>query len=100
MADPERQFVLEVDTWIGVVAVLSERGGDNKMHLCAFFYRHPSRAEWNYPIGDRELLALKLALDKWLHLLEDSAVPFLVLTDHRKLEYLRTAKFLNPRQAC
>ena len=35
----------------------------------------------------------------WRHLLEGSTVPFLVWTDHRNLEYLHTAKLLNPRQA-
>ena len=100
MADPERQFVLEVDALdTGVGAVLSQRGGDDKVHPCAFFSRRLSPAERNYPIGDRELLALKLALEEWRHLLEGSAIPFLVWTDHRNLEYLRTAKLLNPWQA-
>ena len=50
-------------------------------------------------MGDRELLALKLALEEWRHLLEGATVPFLIWTDHRNLEYLRSAKCLNPRQA-
>ena len=50
-------------------------------------------------MGDRELLALKMALEEWRHLLEGSTLPFLVWTDHRNLEYLHTAKLLNPRQA-
>ena len=96
MANPERQFVLEVDASDTRVGTLSQRGGgDNKMHPCTFFSHHLSPAEQNYPI-DRELLALAL---EWLHLLEGSVVPFLVWTDHRNLEYLRTAKLLNPRQA-
>ena len=40
-----------------------------------------------------------MALEEWRHLLEGSAVPFLVWTDHWNLEYLRTAKLLNPWQA-
>ncbi|KAK3527895.1 hypothetical protein QTP86_010985 [Hemibagrus guttatus] len=36
---------------------------------------------------------------KWRHWLEGACHPFLVLTDHRNLEYLRSSKHLNPRQA-
>ena len=35
----------------------------------------------------------------WRHWLEGAEHPFLVLTDHKNLEYLRSAKRLNPRQA-
>ena len=91
MPNPEKQFILG--------AVLSQRAMDGKVHPCAYFSRHLSSAERNYAVGDRELLALKLALEEWRHLLEGSTVPFLVWTDHRNLEYLHTAKLLNPRQA-
>ena len=100
MPDPEKQFVLEVvasDTGAG--AVLSQRAMDGKIHPCTYFSRRLSPAERNYAVGDRELLALKMALEEWRHLLEGSTVPFLVWTDHRNLEYLHTAKLLNPRQA-
>ncbi|KAK3575646.1 hypothetical protein QTP86_031604 [Hemibagrus guttatus] len=53
----------------------------------------------NYDIGNRELLAVKLALEEWRHWLEGAKHPFTVLTDHKNLEYLRAAKRLNPRQA-
>ncbi|KAL0147031.1 hypothetical protein M9458_057555 [Cirrhinus mrigala] len=56
-------------------------------------------AESNYDIGNRELLAVKLALEEWRHWLEGSGVPFMVWTDHKNLEYIRTAKRLNSRQA-
>ncbi|KAK3521961.1 hypothetical protein QTP70_020459 [Hemibagrus guttatus] len=56
-------------------------------------------AEANYDVGNRELLSIKAALEEWWHWLEGARHPFLVLTDHRNLEYLRSAKRLNPRQA-
>ncbi|KAK3562654.1 hypothetical protein QTP86_003394 [Hemibagrus guttatus] len=40
-----------------------------------------------------------LALEEWRHWLEGARHPFLVLTDHKNLEYLRATKRLNPRQA-
>uniref|UniRef100_A0A8C1QKT9 Gypsy retrotransposon integrase-like protein 1 n=1 Tax=Cyprinus carpio TaxID=7962 RepID=A0A8C1QKT9_CYPCA len=99
--DPTRQFVVEVDaSEVGVGAVLSQRASsDDKMHPCAFFSHRLSPAERNYDIGNRELLAVKLALEEWRHWLEGSGVPFIVWTDHKNLEYIRSAKRLNSRQA-
>lgn len=99
--DPARQFIVEVDASdVGVGAVLSQRSAkDNKVHPCAFFSHRLTPTEQNYSIGDRELLAVKLALEEWRHWLEGASEPFLVWTDHRNLEYLRSAKRLNPRQA-
>ncbi|KAL0198466.1 hypothetical protein M9458_007006, partial [Cirrhinus mrigala] len=99
--DPTRQFVVEVDaSEVGVGAVLSQRSpSDNKMHPCAFFSHRMSSSERNYDIGNRELLAVKLALEEWRHWLEGLGVPFIVWTDHKNLEYIRSAKRLNSRQA-
>uniref|UniRef100_A0A8C1BM78 Gypsy retrotransposon integrase-like protein 1 n=1 Tax=Cyprinus carpio carpio TaxID=630221 RepID=A0A8C1BM78_CYPCA len=55
--------------------------------------------ERNYDIGNRELLAVKLALEEWRHWLEGARFPFIVWTDHKNLEYIRTAKRINSRQA-
>uniref|UniRef100_A0A9J8BDC1 Gypsy retrotransposon integrase-like protein 1 n=1 Tax=Cyprinus carpio carpio TaxID=630221 RepID=A0A9J8BDC1_CYPCA len=99
--DPDRPFIVEVDaSTTGVGAVLSQQQGNpSRLHPCAFFSRKLNPAEANYDIGNRELLAIKLALEEWRHWLEGAKHPFLVLTDHKNLEYLRMAKRLNPRQA-
>uniref|UniRef100_A0A3B1J8V2 Gypsy retrotransposon integrase-like protein 1 n=1 Tax=Astyanax mexicanus TaxID=7994 RepID=A0A3B1J8V2_ASTMX len=99
--NPELQFVVEVDaSEVGVGAVLSQRQGTPpKLYPCAFFSRKLSEAERNYDIENRELLAVKMALEEWRHWLEGAKLPFVVFTDHKNLEYIRTAKRLNPRQA-
>ncbi|XP_052318652.1 uncharacterized protein LOC127907463 isoform X1 [Oncorhynchus keta] len=56
-------------------------------------------ANRNNDVGNREHLAVKLALEEWRHWLEGAKEPFFILTDHLNLEYIRTARRLKPRQA-
>uniref|UniRef100_A0A8C1MA50 Gypsy retrotransposon integrase-like protein 1 n=2 Tax=Cyprinus carpio TaxID=7962 RepID=A0A8C1MA50_CYPCA len=99
--DPSLPFLVEVDASnTGIGAVLSQRPGpQEKLHPCAFYSRKLNPAERNYDVGDRELLAMKAAFEEWRHWLEGAIHPFTVFTDHKNLEYLRSAKRLNPRQA-
>lgn len=68
LPDHSRQFVVKVDASdTGVGTVLSQRAQeDQKLHPCTFFSRWCQPAERNYDVGNRELLAVKLALaDEW-----------------------------------
>ncbi|KAL0161265.1 hypothetical protein M9458_044990, partial [Cirrhinus mrigala] len=82
--DPNLRFVVEVDAaTLGVGAVLSQwRGEPPVLHPCAFFSKKLSPVEQNYDVGNRELLAIKLALEEWRHWLEGAQFPFQVITDH------------------
>ncbi|CAJ0933921.1 unnamed protein product [Ranitomeya imitator] len=99
--DVSLPFQVEVDaSEIGAGAVLSQRGSDcSVMKPCAFFSRKFSPAERNYDVGNRELLAMKWAFEEWRHWLEGAKHRVVVLTDHKNLTYLESAKRLNPRQA-
>ncbi|KAL0193294.1 hypothetical protein M9458_011590, partial [Cirrhinus mrigala] len=99
--DPNSPFIVEVDAaTTGVGATLSQWHGDPPiLHPCAYFSRKLSSAEQNYDVGNRELLAIKLALEEWRHWLEGAQFPFTVITDHKNLQYLQGAKRVNPRQA-
>uniref|UniRef100_A0A3Q3APQ7 Gypsy retrotransposon integrase-like protein 1 n=1 Tax=Kryptolebias marmoratus TaxID=37003 RepID=A0A3Q3APQ7_KRYMA len=98
--DEDRQFIVEVDaSSSGVGAVLSQVFDDNQLHPCAFFSKRLTCAERNYDVGEREFLAVKLALEEWRHWLERAKEPFVIWTDHKNLEYLKTAKRLSSRQA-
>ena len=101
LPDHERQFIVEVDASdVGIGAVLSQRSAaDGRLHPCAFLSKRLSPAEKNYDVGNRELLAVKVALEEWRHWLEGAQTPFLVWTDHKNLEYLKKAKRLNACQA-
>lgn len=96
---PSRQFIVEVDASdTGVGAVLSQRSGpDLKVHPCAFFSHRLMPAERNYDVGNRELLAVKLALEEWRHWLEGAQQLFVVWTDHKNLAYIETVKRLSSR---
>lgn len=50
-------------------------------------------------MGNRELLAIKLALDEWQHLLEGAEQSFVVWTNCKNLAYIQSAKRLNSLQA-
>jgi hypothetical protein len=54
-------------------------------------------AELNYPVHEKELLAIICALKKWRSDL--LGVPFIVYTDHRTLENFDKQKHLSRRQA-
>lgn len=47
----------------GVEAILSQ-SKESKMHPCVFFSGHLSPVERNYDIGDREVLAVRMALEE------------------------------------
>lgn len=85
--DPDGWFISEVDAAeTGVGAELSPRFGEKSKHFpVAFFSKILTIAERNYDVGNCELLAIKLALEKWWHWLEGSSQPFIVLTNHKNL---------------
>ncbi len=98
LSHPELQlpFIVEVDaSTTGVGAVLSQYHAETpRLHPCAYFSRKLSPAERNYDIGNFKLLAIKLALEEWRHWQEGAQHSFTVITDHKNLEYLRSAKRL------
>lgn len=79
--DPSLPCIVEVDASdCGIGAVLSQRhGSQGKLYPCAFFSRKLTAAEWNYDVGNKELLSIKAALEKWRHWLERAAHMFQIL---------------------
>ena len=56
-------------------------------------------AEMNYPIYDKELLAVVRVLVYWRSELIGLEMPFSVITDYEALKYFSTKRLLNVRQA-
>ncbi|GJP33290.1 hypothetical protein CLOM_g17837 [Closterium sp. NIES-68] len=57
---------------------------------------HPCKR--NYPIHDKEMLAIVLAFKIWQCYL--TCMDMAVQTDHCIVQYIRTQPLLNPRQIC
>jgi len=98
--DPEKEFIVETDASdFAVGCVLSQiNSADNLLHPVAFHSRSLNRAEINYTIYDKELLAIITAFDTWRHHLEGAKYPVRIITDHRNLLYFKKPQHLNQRQ--
>ena len=97
---PGVKCVVETDASdFALGCVLSQKGEDGHLHPIAFISRSMVEAELNYPVHDKEFLAIFYALQEWRHYLEGCSVQFEVLSDHRSLEYFLTTKQLTRRQA-
>ena len=92
---PQDIFVLQTDaSYAGLGACLSVvRGG--KEIPTAFFSRQLKKAERNYSATEIECLAVVEAVSHFEVLLD--GVSFTLETDHRALEHLLSAKFVNRR---
>ena len=82
-----------------VGAIHSQRQKNGRVHPVAFLSRKFSPAEMNYDIHDKEMVAILLAFQKWLHKLKLCEQEILVCTDHKNWEYFTTSKLLSRRQS-
>ncbi|CAI7812241.1 unnamed protein product, partial [Closterium sp. NIES-54] len=96
IADPHRPFEVVTDASdIAIGAVLLQDFG-NGLQPIAYESRKLHPPEKNYPIHDREMLAIVHAFKVWRCYLTGADVT--VRTDHKSLQYLRAQPHLNPRQ--
>ncbi|GMF52367.1 unnamed protein product [Phytophthora fragariaefolia] len=85
------------DYAIGCAVLQSDEGGHER--VISFQSRQLKAAERNYPVHDKELLAMKYALVKFqVHHL--GSRPFVVYTDHASLRTATNSPHLSQRMAC
>jgi hypothetical protein len=94
--DDHLPYVVTTDaSGFAVGATLSQDQG-NGLQPIAFLSHKLNEHEINYPVHERELLAVVIALKEWRHYLHGRA--FKIITDHQSLRYLPTQPHLSPRQ--
>lgn len=97
--DADRETMLETDSSGYVTGgALSQKGDDGLWRPVAFFSKKNSPAECNYPIHDKELLAIIRCTQHWDAELR-SATSFTIVTDHLNLRYFMKKQLLSERQA-
>ena len=97
LPDPTKPFTVTTDASdFAIGAVLTQDHGHGEQPV-AYESRKLSPAELNYPVHEKELLAIVHAIRLWRMYLEGQR--FTVVTDHASLEYIKTQANLSRRQA-
>ena len=97
---PELPLTIEADASdFAMGCILSQTTPTGDLHPICFYSRKFTPAELNYPIYDKELLAVVTAFKQWRVYLEGAAIPIRVFTDHKNLEYFSTARTTSRRHA-
>ena len=100
LPDRENPFLLYTDcSKQALGAALHQRDAQGKEKPIAFYSRTLTAAEKNYPIYDKEMLAIKASLQHWRHLLVQTDIPIKIYCDHKNLTYFKQPQLLNERQA-
>ena len=94
--DMSQPFIVRTDASdLGIGAVLMQQEGDDYRPVC-YESRKLATNELNYPVHEKELLAIIYSLIKWRHYLEGNE--FTVITDNNALTTIQTRKVLSRRQ--
>ena len=97
LPDPTKPFIVTTDVFdlaIGAVLSQDQRKGEQ---LIAYESRKLSPAEQNYPVHEKELLAIVHAIKLWRIYLESQK--FTIITNNASLEYIKSQLSLFRRQA-
>ncbi|GJP56412.1 hypothetical protein CLOM_g15473 [Closterium sp. NIES-68] len=96
LPDPERDYVIDADASDQPVGAVLMQDQGNGLQPIAYLSKKLHGAELNYPIHDKEALAIVIAFKAWRCYLEGRRTT--VYTDHCSLKYLKTQPNLSRRQ--
>ncbi|GJP30443.1 hypothetical protein CLOM_g1710 [Closterium sp. NIES-68] len=96
LPDPERDYVIEADASDQAVGAVLMQDQGNGLQPIAYLSKKLHGAELNYPIHDKEALAIVIAFKAWRCYLEGRRTT--VYTDDCSLKYLKTQPNLSRRQ--
>jgi len=97
--DCNKPFILVTDASdYAIGASLEQCDEEDKRRPVTYFSHQLNQAEQNYPVHERELLAIVIALRTWRHLLLGSNFTVECQTDHRPLQSFLMQTTLSSRQ--
>ncbi|CAI7748986.1 unnamed protein product [Closterium sp. NIES-53] len=96
LPDLEKDYVVEADASDQAVGAVLMQDHGNGLQPIAYLSKKPHGAELNYPIHDKEALAIVIAFKAWRCYLEGAKTT--VYTDHYSLKYLKSQPTLSRRQ--
>ena len=97
LPDPTLPFRMETDSSDFALGGVLLQKSNGKWHPVMYHSRKLNPAERNYPIHEKELLALVDAFRQWRHFLHGNCVH--AYTDHKSIIHLVNQKRLSGRQA-
>lgn len=99
MFDPDKEIELETDASdYALGGQIGQRDENGKLHPIAFYSHKLHGAELNYPIYDKEFLAIFNCFKEFRHYLMGSKHQIKVYTDHKNIVHFTTTQELNRRQ--
>ncbi len=99
-ADPDKPFEVETDaSGFAMGAQLGQRDENDKLHPIAFYSAKFHGPELNYPIYDKELLAIINSFKEWRVYLQGAKHQVEVFSDHKNLVHFTNAQSLSGRHA-
>ncbi|CAI7899068.1 unnamed protein product [Closterium sp. NIES-53] len=96
LPDPEKDYVVEADASDQAVGAVLMQDHGNGLQPITYLSKKLHGAELNYPIHDKEALAIVVAFKAWRCYLEGAKTT--VYTDHCSLKYLKSQPTLSRRQ--
>ena len=97
--DQDHEFCLETDmSEFAVGGVISVKCDDGEFRPVAYMLHSMTPPKRNYPIHDKEMLAIIKATEAWCHYLEATPYAFEIHTDHNNLLYFMKSQNLSKRQ--
>ncbi|RGP71820.1 pol poly [Fusarium longipes] len=99
MFDPEKEIKLETNTSdFALGGQIRQQDNNRKLHPIAFYSHKLHGAELNYPIYDKEFLAIFNYFKEFRHYLIGSKHQIKVYTNHKNIIHFTTTQKLNRQQ--
>ena len=97
--DPKKPVELETDASdFAMGATIGQRNDEGRMRPIAFASKKLHGAELNYPIYDKEFMAIIFGFKEFRHYLIGNIHKVKVFTDHKNIAYFASTQELNGRQ--